>query len=152
MLIKQKGDLVNGNYTIFCHQVNCKGRMGSGIAAQIKNKYPEVFNEYKFHCNAGLAELGTNLYVHTHDGRVCVNMFAQDNYGRDGKRYTDYTAFKNCLNSLAEFVHSHHIKVPVAFPYLIGCGLGGGDWYIIQGMIKDFSEKVDVDVYIVSLF
>ena len=47
---------VNGNIltfperdedTIICHQVNCKGVMGAGLAKQIRDKWPVVFDEYK---------------------------------------------------------------------------------------------------------
>ena len=42
MLIYVKGNLLDKQWDIFCHQVNCKGVMGSGIAKQIAEKYPEV--------------------------------------------------------------------------------------------------------------
>lgn len=36
---------------ILCHQVNCVGVMGAGIALQIKGKWPEVFKQYKDKCD-----------------------------------------------------------------------------------------------------
>ena len=36
---------------IICHQVNCLGAMGAGIAKQMKQKYPENFNYYKKLCD-----------------------------------------------------------------------------------------------------
>ena len=146
MIRVEKGDLLNKKYTIFCHQVNCKGVMGSGIAKQIKNKYPEVYEEY---ISVEKPILGFIQPVFTRDGRICINMFAQDGYGRD-KRYTDYTAFKNCLTALKGFINDHHVKaeVPVAFPYMIGCGLGGGDWYLIYGILKDFAKTINNDVVV----
>ena len=82
MLKYVKGNIVTGDYTIFCQQVNCKHRMGSGLARQIRNAYPEVYREYM---NVQKQILGYILPVFTTDGRICVNMFAQDNYGKDGK-------------------------------------------------------------------
>lgn len=145
-----KGNIVTGDYTIFCQQVNCKHRMGSGLARQIRNAYPEVYREYM---NIQEQILGYILPVFTTDGRICVNMFAQDNYGKDGKCYTNYTAFKDCLTALVGFISDHHIKedVTIAFPYGIGCGLGGGNWIIIQDLIKEFSEKVPQKVVVVML-
>ena len=53
-----------------------------------------------------------------------INMFAQDGYGYNGKRYTSYDAFWNCLNEIK-------MKVPdgetIAFPYKIG-SVRGGHW------------------------
>ena len=41
------GDILNASEYILAHQVNCMGIMGSGIAKQIKDKYPEVFEQYR---------------------------------------------------------------------------------------------------------
>ena len=47
---------VNGNIltfperdedTIICHQVNCKGVMGAGLAKQIRDKWPDVYDRYR---------------------------------------------------------------------------------------------------------
>jgi len=144
----EKGDIVTGNYPIFCQQVNCKGVMGAGLAKQIKTKYSEVYNQYKMYCD--VASLGKCDYVPTKDRRICINMFAQDGYGRD-KRYTDYDAFKECLEHISFFMKFRSKNKPsIAFPYGIGCGLAGGDWYIILGMLKDFAEKIPQDVIIVE--
>jgi O-acetyl-ADP-ribose deacetylase (regulator of RNase III) len=44
------GDILNAKENIICHQVNCQGVMGSGLAKQIKNKYPNVYAKYKKFC------------------------------------------------------------------------------------------------------
>ena len=41
-----KGNILNATEDIICQQVNCKGVMGAGLAKQIKEKYPEVFESY----------------------------------------------------------------------------------------------------------
>lgn len=146
-----KGDLVTGKFDIFCHQVNCKGKMGAGIAKQIRNAYPEVYHEYKEICDKDRCVLGMNHYTYTSDGRICVSMFAQDGYGTD-KRYTDYNAFKSCLRSLVTFLgYNFNTYKSVAFPHKIGCGLAGGDWNIILEMIKEFEDTIPQTVYVVSL-
>ena len=148
MLKYEKGNIVTGNWIIFCHQVNCKGVMGAGLAKQIKDKYPEVYKEY---LRVENPTLGIILPVFTHDGRACINMFAQDGYGRD-KRYTDYDAFKKCLDAIESFLKSHHVHedVQIAFPYGIGCGLAGGDWKIVLCMLNEFANNIKQDVVIVN--
>ena len=37
-----KGNLLDSDCTYICHQVNCKGVMNSGIAKQIRKKWPSV--------------------------------------------------------------------------------------------------------------
>lgn len=151
MLIYEDGDIVKGKYDIFCHQVNCQGVMGAGLALQIRRHYPEVYSDYVRVCSTTCALLGTNIYKPTKDSRVCVSMFAQYGHGT-GKCYTDYKAFQSCLDSIAREICciDPDGKETIAFPYRIGCGLAGGDWHIIESMLEDFSNKVKNKVIIVK--
>lgn len=46
MIYNIVGDLLKQDKVdIICHQTNCKGVMGAGIAFQIKRAYPEVFKK-----------------------------------------------------------------------------------------------------------
>lgn len=127
------GDLFTTNAKYICHQVNCQGRMGSGVAKVVRFQFPEAFSAYREVCAKGLARLGLTQYVAS-KGKVIINMFAQERYGYDGKRYTSYKAFSVCLENI-------HRSVPcgstIAMPYKIGCGLGGGVWDVIYEMIQD---------------
>ena len=40
------GNLLDSDATVICHQVNCQGKMNSGVAKAIRNKYPRVYEEY----------------------------------------------------------------------------------------------------------
>lgn len=146
MLIKEDGNIVTGKYRVFCHQVNCQKIMGSGLAKQIKLAYPEVYHEYE---SRTCPYLGSIDWVHTHDDRICVNMYAQNDYGLG--RHTDYLAFAECLIELEDYLCSVDEKCTVAFPYKIGCGLGGGDWRVIEALLEDFSDRIKQPVYIVYL-
>ena len=137
-----KGDLLDSNVDYICHQVNCRGRMGSGIAKQIRERYPEVYKVYRERYEDALRVLdspdrmlgstdivqipGTNQYV--------VNMYSQRSYGYDGKRYTSYKAFKFILESLQKDVPT---DCTIGFPKGVGCGLGGGNWNTISAMIEE---------------
>lgn len=160
MLYEVNGDLIeDSKYDVFCHQTNCQGVMGAGIALQIKIMYPEVaiedrayFRKYKdkeAEWSSNTKMLGTNLYVKTHDGRTCVNMYAQFHYRNDGTRKTDYDAFRKCIIRLQNKLLLSDPGLRVGFPYGIGCGLGGGDWAVIYDMIKTLSTIVKQDVFIV---
>lgn len=148
MLKFEQGDLVKGNYPIFCQQVNCKGVMGAGLAKQIRKKYPEVYKEYKDICDFDKAILGVSHFTKTSDGRICICLFSQDDYGRS-KCYTDYKAFKACLRGIALYMQCKPLDCTVAFPYGIGCGLAGGDWNIVLKMLKEFSDEIKQDVFVV---
>lgn len=154
MLYEVKGDIVNDTqYTIFCHQVNCQGVMGAGLAKQIRNKYPEVYSDYIQTIHSEQWLLGSKICTPTTDGRVCVSMFAQEDYGRN-KCYTNYQAFQIILDGLQSelqmFEFSNPSPYKIAFPEGIGCGLAGGDWNIIKPILEKFAANVPNDVYIVK--
>ena len=41
------GDLLKSSCIYIAHQVNCMGKMNSGVAKQIRETYPTVFKEYQ---------------------------------------------------------------------------------------------------------
>ena len=139
-----KGDLLQTDCEIIVHQVNCQGVMGSGVAKQIKAKYPKVFEIYKQVCDT-TNPLGKLLRVPTNDDKTqwIYNLFTQDKYGRD-KCHTDYEALQNCFNEISEFNKPNR---RIAMPYKIGCGLGGGDWDRVYKMIKDTFTDYEVILY-----
>lgn len=153
-IIHINGDLMDSKETIICHQVNCQGRMGSGVALAIKNKFPTAYQNYRLRCTSGSLFLGSCQIVpipenerNTEALQFVANMAAQDCYGSDGKRYTDYEAFYKCLEKIASFCKDGSIS-SVAFPHGIGCGLGGGSWDIIYLMIQKVFENTEVQVVI----
>lgn len=164
------GDLLTSDCDYICHQVNCQGRMGSGIAKQIREKWPIVYKSYmsKYDAISGLAIktgeyerdlnvseilLGdiqiVNINTPGADERAqqVINMFAQQHYGYDGKRYTSYDAFWSCLGKIREAVPAGS---KIGFPSHIGCGLGGANWKVIDTMIEEVLAT-DYDVYIYKL-
>lgn len=126
-----------------CHQVNCQGVAGSGLAKQFKDRYPEWYKLYKS-WGKGISFLGTNLYYWPNgsscgrrSGICLISMYAQNKYGRDGAQYTDYTAFERCCDSIKPYLYDSNIY----FPYNIGCGLGGGKWEVISNIIGTHFPK-----------
>ena len=81
-----KGNLLDSNCDYICHQVNCQGVMGSGIAKQIRERWVWVFNSYRNYCcehELKNNELLGNIWgVRLKDtDQWVINMFSQDKYG-----------------------------------------------------------------------
>lgn len=133
-LISKNTNLLDITEGIIAHQVNTLGVMGAGIAKQIKHKYPFNYQAYKeAYANQELTlgkviltQVGYNLHV--------ANIVAQSNIGTS-KRQTDYNALATGLARLYE--HSKELALIPYLPYLIGCGLGGGDWSVVCNLISD---------------
>ena len=139
-------NLLDSNCNFICHQVNCQGKMGSGVAKQIRDRWPEVYSNYARVVNSKMLGKAQILYIEDANiPRQCVvNMFSQEHYGYDGARYTSYDAFWNCLNELKNQIPE---GATIAFPYKIGCGLGGANWEIIEKMIDIVFKDYGVFIY-----
>ena len=156
MLSEVPGNILSGKYQWIIHQVNCKGVMNAGLARQIREKYPFVYQDYVKAIRHEGAKLGHIVISREQgvNGHEIISMLAQDDYGY-GHRYTDYDAFKECLRLALEHInqwsYKFHENFKVGIPYKIGCGLGGGDWYKVKQLIKDFAKECKFDVEIVRL-
>lgn len=145
-----KCDIFESGADVILHQVNCQGVMGSGIAKQVREKFPNVYNQYKMMCKDAVGNhtllLGTAQCVAITDNKFIVNLFAQEDFGYDGRCYTDYNALKKCLRAVKRYPMFYD-KV-IAIPYLMGCHRGGGDWDVVYKMIEDIFGNSNVDVLI----
>lgn len=146
MQLVQK-DITTVTEGVIVHQVNCLGVMGAGVAKQIAKKFPGVEKAYKdkisndaTHILDKIRLLGTchiiDTYnneerfslIHEDSGLYVANLFGQLEVGKG--RQTDYCAVDIGLSMIEDIVGAS--TLPVYFPMGMGCGLGGGDWSIIQ--------------------
>lgn len=147
MLSIIKGNIFDGSENIICHQTNCLGIMGGGIAYQVKKQYPKVFLEYYELCNKIKNKkelLGQVQYCKISSDRYIANCFGQLDIGLGIQ--TNYNALKSCLQNVYETAQKYNYSVSI--PYKIGCGLAGGDWNIVYKMIQDIFEKSKIDCVI----
>ena len=40
------GNVFDTDAKYICHQVNCKGKMASGVAKEVRERYPDAYWEY----------------------------------------------------------------------------------------------------------
>jgi O-acetyl-ADP-ribose deacetylase (regulator of RNase III) len=146
MIMIKRSNLLWHTEHIIAHQVNCMGVMGSGVAKQIKDKWPKAFEAYRDLCNEKQSSkelLGTCQIVDCGDA-VIANLFNQYNYGRD-KIQTDYEALQKTLGIL--YNESQDRETAVAMPYRIGCDRGGGSWGKVLDLIEDVFQDEEVFLY-----
>lgn len=161
MIKHVNGNIFDSDEKVILHQVNCQGVMNSGVAKQVRERYPIVFDYYKAMCNDRSRNpktivpsplLGHIQCVYVNDSyvsdgvnneRMIVNIFAQDEYGYSGKQYTSYIALEKCFTEANRVFAGQSI----AMPYRIGCCRGGGDWSVVYKMIEDIFTDCDVTLY-----
>lgn len=120
---------------IICHQVNCLGIMGGGLALQIRNTYPEVYNAYRDMCNVcddKRSLLGHTQFIKINDELVVANMFGQYNIG--GNPATSYPALTRALQAVNQY--AAFSKLPIYLPFKLGCGLANGNWETVKHIIE----------------
>lgn len=158
------GDIFQSEVNVIIHQANCYHTMGGGIAKVIADNYPEA-KDADDKTPIGEKKLGSYSFAFVDSGKKLIfNMYSQGKYGR-GKRFTDYDAMISGFEAIKKFLESDEFKkyldyydddnliysnniqdfqksIVLGVPYLIGCGLAGGDWKVVENIInmsfKDF--------------
>jgi O-acetyl-ADP-ribose deacetylase (regulator of RNase III) len=130
-----------------CHQANCFNTMGSGIAYQIKLKYPEAYEADCETKRGDKSKLGYFSYVlNEEENKYIINFYGQYQFGRE-TRHTDYNAWADGLPRIIEFCVKNNIT-SIGIPRLMGCKLGGGNWNIARVIIEEAFKDAPVDLWI----
>ncbi len=158
MLNYYSGDIFHSDADIICHQVNCQGVFGRGMAGQVKKMFPEVEKTYKIitkqwqdQAMGKTSELLGRVSAQPvkKDGKwfLIANLYGQDDYGKNGV-YTDYKALEQAMEEIRNFVEVRKKQEKVAFPYKIGCGYAGGDWEAVKKIIERVFDGYEGEVQI----
>lgn len=150
MLLFIEGDLLDVTKGYIMHGCNAQGIMGSGVAKQLRAKYPRIYRDY----TAGLETVRYNrgnplgeVFVSYINPQLFVcNAITQEFYGRDGKQYVDYGAVDRATDYVVQLARRDQSSVFI--PDLLGAGLGGGDRGTLLDIFLRHADKVDL--YIVS--
>jgi O-acetyl-ADP-ribose deacetylase (regulator of RNase III) len=144
-----KGDIIDmafaGELAAVVHGCNCFNTMGAGFAAQIKKRCPEAFRadtemvenyplDVRWRMLGGRSEAlvprgdGTTFHV--------INAYTQYKPGAN----FEYAALDCFLNNGGLYIFGTsdmcHGNWRIGFP-LIGCGIGGGDWKVVERMLEE---------------
>lgn len=148
MLKHAKGNLINmaadGQFNIIMHGCNCHNTMGSGIAREIRERYPEAYAVDCMTTAGDRNKLGTITVVAVDNDvggtMVIVNAYTQYNFNRAGETNDvfEYEAFQKILDA---FIKDAGPGMNIGLPY-IGMGLAGGDKKRILAMIENFANEV----------
>ena len=131
------GNILDVTEGIIAQQVNCQGVMGAGLAKQIREKYPHVYENYRDVCTmTDGALLGRVSFAQVTPSLCIASIFGQEFYGRNKNFiYTSYDALKTGL--LKVKVAKMQLAQKVYIPHGIGCGLANGDWNVVLSIIEE---------------
>ena len=158
MVTFHNGNILDSGADLICHQVNCQGAMNSGVAKAIRQKWPQVYTEYRnaaqdlsseefYDEESWMHMLGhiQTVFLADKETMAVINMFAQAGYGYDGRRYTSYDAFWSCLGEIKRTIKP---GLRIAFPARIGCVRGGANWKVIFTVIEEvLGDDYNVEIW-----
>ncbi len=128
----------------YAHGCNCAGAMGKGIALQFKEKYNQMYLEYKKRCKDGdfsLADVFSYDYV---EGTV-FNLGTQKTW----KTKAELKAIEDSLLKMLVYARQNGIE-KIALPK-IGAGLGGLVWDDVKATINRVAKDYDdIDLIVVE--
>ncbi|AWD93095.1 macro domain protein [Bacillus phage vB_BceM-HSE3] len=153
-----KGDLLKSDCNVIAHQCNCQSTMGSGIAKQIRDRYPQVYDVDRLSPMKPREKLGKLTHIAVPEAcaigysRQVYNLYGQFNYGMRGKVHTSYDALYSSLVMMFNMVSQYpRGSVKVGLPYGMGCVRGGGDWNRVTRLLEDISAQYAIDINLYKL-
>jgi hypothetical protein len=151
---------------VIVHSVNCIGAVG-GLAGAIARKWPKNAEKYKEHVRhrkSSIMLLGSVFEVNVAHNVIVANLFGQYGIGT-GKQQTEYSALISGFKTIADtcfygndtedmyfgplgYQEVSNVLNDIYIPYKIGCGLGGGDWNIVEEILHKVFDNSHKNVYI----
>lgn len=143
-----EGDLFEYDGPAIGHGVNCKGKMGAGIAKEFKRRFPGMFDQYKQHCDTGKLMPGGVYVYRAEDNRAICNLATQDEPGPNADYALLVASLIHTLNELLR-IGIREIALP-----RLGCGIGGLEWravrtflQVVEGIADMEGEKFEFVIY-----
>lgn len=141
------GDFFNFDADIRINTVNCVGVMGAGVALAFKNKYPEMYKEYKKACINGEIRPGKPQVWFDGDlfskGVTIINFPTKDHW----RKPSEYEYIEQGLIWLRDYLKQYSNDFTITVPAL-GCGHGGLDWNIVKELIKKYLGELQINVLV----
>lgn len=142
-----KGNLFNSKCQTLVNTVNRNGVMGKGIALQFKQKYPEMFDEYKLACKRKQIYIGGDIwiwdYIDLYRPKKILCFATKEDWWNPSKLVWIERGLK--MFSLA---YKGLGITSIAFPKL-GCNNGQLNWKEeVKPLMIKYLEPLDIDIEI----
>lgn len=165
----KKGNLLKASEKYIVQQCNCTTITSLGLSKSIISKYKWA-DFYSHRTRIGCKNLAISkdrdvpgtikIKSNYQNTKSVICMFGQFFPGKPSNRskgviFNDSKEkrlkwFSNCLDIIGSSSNISRDEV-IAFPYMIGCGLAGGNWNTYKILIDNFSKKYNKVVIIYKL-
>ena len=141
------GDLFVNRYQAqaLAHGCNCQGSMGAGIAKGFRERYPEMYEEYRRRCKAEPRQfnLGDSFLWKETDKPWVFNLGTQERYWHARASYEAIETALETMRQQADEEGVHDIAVP-----RIGVGYGGLSWKKVKVIIERVFDSWTGTLYV----
>lgn len=140
------GDMFETPMQTLVNTVNCVGIMGKGIAKTFRDRFPNMFEDYKRRCASKQVQPGVPYYYHDMLGSSVLN-FPTKGHWRSSSKVADI------VRGLDLFIENYQEWgiTSIAFPPL-GCGNGGLDWDLVGPLMYQKLAPLDINIEIYAPF
>ncbi len=166
MIEERRGDIFEqADLTHIAHQVNLFHTFGSGIAKEIKERFPYAYEADCATRHGDRQKLGLYKMAYHKDDiwnwvpgfkpvttkfPVIINVYSQDGIGGQD-RQTNYAAMGAALLQLErelQAMASMGNASKLGIPHNIGCGLANGEWTVVRPIIESAFAKSPITVVV----
>lgn len=130
----------------YAHGCNCVGAMGKGIAVCFKERYPDMYREYRRRCKAKEFTPGS-VYLYEKEGIYVFNLATERHWCLGA----ELPFIEQALTQMIVLAKQHCIT-RIALPR-IGAGLGMLDWDKVKEVIDHVAgEECEVELLVVEKY
>jgi len=134
------GDILNSKAQTLVNTVNTVGVMGKGVALAFRERFPDMFEDYRKRCELGQVKLG-KPYLYRRPELPWILNFPTKEHWRSVSRLEDII---QGLKYLKERYREWGIK-SLAVPPL-GCGQGQLEWRVVGRTLYRYLKQLDIQV------
>lgn len=143
MIVSCYGNLLLDQFSeVKVNTVNCVGVMGAGIAKAFKEKYPQMFFDYKKACLQKEITPGS-VWFHNKTNVLCV---ATKNHW---KHRSEIEWIEEGIINIVDFCKTNNIS-SIAVP-MLGCSNGGLDKKDVFSIMKKYFTETDIEYRVYNL-
>lgn len=140
------GDLFASNAQTLVNTVNTVGVMGKGIALEFKKRFPDMYEDYRKHCEVRDVRLGRPYLYRRLMPPWILNFPTKDDW-------RSVTRLKDIIDGMVHL--QHHYREwgieSLAVPPL-GCGLGQLEWRVVGPTLYRYLVQLNIPVELYAPF
>lgn len=145
-IIYTRGDVWVTNASVIAHGVNCVGVMGGGVARQVRDRYPRLYQKYRQLCAKNILQPG-DVWLWSEPGLPWIaNLATQADLQGAQLSWIDESLRRLRLLAESDVTRYRHIAMPQ-----IGAGLGRLEWEDVVPFIERwFADSPTIQVEVVE--